>query len=357
MAKKRYLAGYDMIRARFDHAPRRLEYVDGTPFDAWKARFKQKILEIIGPFPEAVPLNTEILEEVIIDDFVDAGIKPFIQRKIVYDTEPFGSCVAQLLVPTNIKAGERRPAILCAHGHGSCKQQMIGIDPTTWLAKGGSPEGAPNYEAAALHLVKLGHVVIAPDWRAFGERALDPEYTRQGRDPCNVLHMGFGYFGYTLLGLNVWDAMRSIDVLQSMPQVDPARIGMTGKSYGGTMTTYTTALDDRIKVACISGYLSTLDDAISRRGLGNYCGAQYLPGLLEWGDIPDVFGLIAPRPLLIEAGKRDTCFVFPDTTKAYNRLANIYAAAGHPEHLDRDVADVEHEFIFKKLPGFFAKYL
>jgi hypothetical protein len=234
---------------------------------------------------------------------------------------------------------------------------MVGLDPTTWQAKGGSSPGAPNFEAAALHLVKLGHVVIAPDWRAFGERALDPEYRRQGRDGCDVLHMSFGYFGFTLLGLNVWDAMRCIDVLQSLPQVDPERIGMVGKSYGGTMTTYTTALDDRIKVACISGYLSTLDDAMSRRGLGNYCGAQYLPGLLEWGDIPDVVGLIAPRPLLIEAGQRDTCFVFPDTTNAYERVAGIYAAAGHPERLDRDIADVEHEFIFKKLPGFFAKFL
>jgi len=357
MAKQRLLAGYDMIRARFERAPRRLAYVAGASFEDWRVRFKQKVLELIGPFPEAVPLRTEVVEEETINDFVEAGIQPFIQSKIVYDTEPFGSCVAQLLVPGGIKHGERRPAVLCAHGHGSGKHQMIGFDQSTWQPKNGSPPGAPNYEAAAVHLVKLGYVVIAPDWRAFGERALDPEYTRKGRDPCNVLHMSFGYFGFTLLGLNVWDAMRSIDVLQSMPQVDPGRIGMVGKSYGGTMTTYTTALDDRIKAACISGYLSSLDDAMSRRGLGNYCGAQYLPGLLEWGDIPDVVGLIAPRPLLIEAGNRDDCFVFPDTTKAYERLAEIYKAAGHPDRLDRDVADVEHEFIFKKLPGFFKQYL
>ncbi len=334
-----------------------MAFTRGTPFEDWKARFKQKVLELIGPFPKAVPLNMEVIEEETIDDFVESGIQPFVQKKVVYDTEPFGSCVAQLLVPSGIKPRERRPAILCAHGHGSGKHQMIGLDQSTWLPKHGSPPGAPNFEAAAVHLVKLGYVVIAPDWRAFGERALDPEYARQGRDPCDVLHMSFGYFGFNLLCLNVFDAMRSIDVLQSLPQVDPGRIGMVGKSYGGTMTTYTTALDDRIKAACISGYLSTLDDAMSRRGLGNYCGAQYLPGLLEWGDIPDVVGLIAPRPLLIEAGRRDDCFVIHDTTRAYERLAGVYAAAGHPERLDRDVADVEHEFIFKKLPGFFAKYL
>jgi hypothetical protein len=357
MTRERFLAGYDMIRARFDHAPRKMAYSKGTPFNAWKARFKQKVLDLIGPFPEPVPLNIETIEEIVVDDFVGAGIKPFFQRKIVYDTETYGSCVAQLLVPVDMMKNEKRPGILCAHGHGAGKQQMIGIDPTTWQEKNGSSPGAPNFEAAALHLVKLGYVVLAPDWRAFGERSLDQEYARQYRDGCDVLHMSFGYFGFTLLGLNVWDAMRSIDLLQSLPNVDPGRIGMVGKSYGGTMTTFTTALDDRVKAACISGYLSTLDDAMSRRGLGNYCGAQYLPGLLEWGDIPDVIGLIAPRPLLIEAGKRDTCFVFPDASRAFDRLVEIYAASGQPGMLDRDVADVEHDVIFQKLPGFFQRYL
>ncbi|MEX2729703.1 MAG: alpha/beta hydrolase family protein, partial [Candidatus Sigynarchaeum springense] len=192
MAKPRLLAGYDMIRARFDHAPRRLAYVPGASFEDWKASFKQKVLELIGPFPGTVPLRMEVVDEEIIDDFVEAGIDPYIQRKIVYDTEPFASCVARLLVPGDIKQGERRPAILCAHGHGSGKHQMIGLDHSTWQPKNGSAPGAPNFEAAAVHLVKLGYVVIAPDWRAFGERALDPEYARRGRDPCNVLHMSFG---------------------------------------------------------------------------------------------------------------------------------------------------------------------
>ncbi|MBN2151265.1 MAG: acetylxylan esterase [Candidatus Lokiarchaeota archaeon] len=357
MVKTRNITAYDQLRARYDHAPRRLSFAPGSPFGEWKLRFKEKVRELIGPLPEAVPLNLEVTEELHVDDFVEAGMPPFTQQRVVYDTDSHSSCVAYLLLPDGIGPGERRPGIVCAHGHGAGKRQMIGLDPSTWMEKGGSPPGAPNFEATAVHLVKLGYVVIAPDWRAFGERALDPEYTRRGRDGCNVLHMGFGYFGFTLLGLNMWDAMRSVDVLQSLPEVDPGRIGMVGKSYGGTMTTYTAALDDRVKAACISGYLSTLDDAMSRRGLGNYCGAQYLPGLLEWGDIPDVVGLIAPKPLLIEAGERDSCFAFPDTTRAHGRLVEIYTAAGHPERLDRDVADVEHDYIFKKLPDFFAKHL
>lgn len=348
---------YDQFRARFEDAPRKMTFTEGMEFVPWKEQFVQKIRELLGPFPEPVPLDVEVQEEIYLDEFEDGGIPAFTQQKIVYNTEQYASCTAYLLVPAGIKDGEQRPGILCAHGHGSGKAQMIGFDAMTWPQKNSSPANAPNFEATALHLVKDGYVVIAPDWRAFGERALDKEYCRNNRDSCDITSMSFEYFGFKLLALNVWDAMKTIDLLQSLPYVDGNRIGMVGKSYGGTMTTYTTAFDDRIKAACISGYLSTLDDAMSRRGLGNYCGAQYLPGLLEWGDIPDVVGLIAPRPLLIEAGTNDDCFVFPDTTKAYERVETIYEAAGARELLDRDVADVSHEMIFQKLPAFFKNYL
>ncbi len=348
---KRQVAVEDQFFSMVRDAPRKLAFKEGFEFTGWKSSFKTKIKDLLGRFPDPVPLELEIVEEQAIDDFEDGGIPRFLQQKVLYNADAHASVPAYLLVPGGLGRGERRPTVLCAHGHGAGKSQMVGIDMTTW------GKDAPNVEAAAVHLVKEGYVVLAPDWRAFGERALDPVFCRQNRDPCNVTAMAFGYLGYSLLALNVWDAMRSIDVLQSLPFVDPARIAMIGKSYGGTMTTYATALDDRVKCAVVSGYLSTLDDAISMRGTGNFCGAQYIHGLLEWGDIPDVVGLIAPRPLLIEAGTRDDCFIFDNTTKAYQKLLAIYKASGHPENLDRDVADVKHEFIFNKLPAFLNRYL
>ena len=95
---------------------------------------------------------------------------------------------------------------------------MVGLDPDCWTT-----EGMPNFEAPALHLVKEGYVVIAPDWRPFGERSINSRFTRPNRDGCNVSYLGFGYFGYHLLTLNVWDAMRSIDVLESLDIVDKER--------------------------------------------------------------------------------------------------------------------------------------
>nr|MDO8117058.1 alpha/beta fold hydrolase [Candidatus Sigynarchaeota archaeon] len=348
---ERLVAVRDQFFAMVRDAPRKIAFNESIEFTGWQATFKAKIKELIGQFPDPVPLDFEIIEEQAIDDFEDGGVPRFIQQEVIFNSDAHASVSAYLLIPGDLGRGDRRPAVLCAHGHGTGKSQMVGMDRSTW------GKGAPNVEAAAIHLVKEGYVVLAPDWRGFGDRVLDPVFCRQGRDPCNVTYMAFGYCGYSLLALNVWDAMRSIDVLQSLPSVDHGRIAMIGKSYGGTMTTYTTALDDRVKCAVISGYLSTLDDAISMRGTGNYCGAQYIHGLLEWGDIPDVAGLIAPRPLLIETGIKDDCFVFEDTTKAYHKLQAIYKASGHPENLDRDVADVKHEFIFHKLPAFLKKHL
>ncbi|MBD3350707.1 MAG: acetylxylan esterase [Candidatus Lokiarchaeota archaeon] len=350
---KRLISVFAQFRARLKDAPRKLTFRQGSDFTKWKKEFRRKVLELLGRFPKRVPLNIEILEEEIIDDFVGEGVPIYKQQKIVYNTEPYASCVAYLLIPEDIKKNEKRPAILSAHGHGSGKNKLIGWDPVTF----NPGNDLPNYEAAAIHFVREGYIVIVPDWRPFGERKLNDAYTRPNRDPCNVTYMSFGYFGYNLLALNVWDAMRTIDVLETISSVDKKRIGMVGKSYGGTMTTYTAALDNRIKAAVISGYLSTLNDALSMRALGNYCGSQYLPGLLEWGDIPDIAGLIAPRPLLIEAGKKDECFVIDDATKAYKHLHRIYHAANASEKLSRDVADVEHSYIFKNLLPFLAQNL
>lgn len=349
----RPLGVLDQVASRLAVAPKRLAFKQGDDFASWRVAFKRKILDLLGPFPEPVPPRLETVDREIIDDFEADGIAPFEQRTIVYDTEPHGSCIAYLLVPADASASDPRPGILVAHGHGAGRRAMVGLDKSTWDP--GKP--VPNVEATALHLAGRGHVVLAPDWRGFGDRSLDPAFCRPGRDPCNVSALSLGYFGCSLLALNVWDAMRSVDVLRSLPCVDPARIGMAGKSYGGTMTAYTTALDDRISCAVVSGYLSTLNDALSMRGLGNTCGAQHLHGLLEWGDIPDVLGLIAPRPLLIEAGTRDACFAFDDATRAFESLARIYRASGHPERLQRDVADAGHDVIFNELPRFFQRHL
>ncbi len=334
MAKKRYYSPYDTVNAWIANEQSELTFTGTTYQDwvRWREVFDRRLRELLGRTPKPVPLDPEVLER------VDCG--DHIREKVVFDTEQYASVPAYVLLPKDLAPGERRPGILAAHGHGRGKVDICGVaDTDQEYAERIEPL---NYDYAR-QFVRRGYVVVAPDWRGFGERLSPAEWARVGRDPCNVNYLAEGYRGYHLLALQIWDGRRTVDYLQSRPEVDPERLGVCGLSFGGTMTTYLAALEPRLKVACISGYLSTVrGDAMGMRGLGNFCGAQYMPGLLTIGDIPEVAGLIAPKPLVVEMGEQDTCFIIEDMKRAYAQLERIYAAAGAADCLVADVHPAGH---------------
>jgi dienelactone hydrolase len=327
MRKRRYLSPFESVTAWIENERSALSFGAGPPADyrAWREQFEGRLRGLLGPTPDPVPLEPEVLEA------VDCG--SYVREKVVFDTERYCSVVAYVLVPATATAGSPRPAVLAAHGHGRGKADICGVCADQEQA---DAVRALNYDYA-VQFAEAGYVVIAPDWRGFGERLSPPEWARQGRDPCNVNYMAHGYLGHHLLTLQIWDGMRCVDYLQQRPDVQPDRIGVAGLSFGGTMTTYLAALDQRLRVACISGYLSTVKhDAMTMRGLANFCGSQYMPGLLTIGDIPDVAGLIAPRPLVVEMGEADQCFVIDDMVRAFDHLRAIYDAAGAGDRLVSD---------------------
>jgi poly(3-hydroxybutyrate) depolymerase len=214
-----------------------------------------------------------------------------------------------------------------------------------------------NY-AYALEAVRRGYVVMAPDWCPFGERRPPDLWSRVGRDPCNVTNMGWQYFGRPLLTQNIWDAMRAVDVLMGHANVDRRRVGVIGLSYGGTMATHLLVNDRRIRAGVVSGYISTLrGDALNMRGKGNTCGAQHVPGLLLHGDLSDVLGLAAPKPVLFEMGRKETCFHFPDMMRAYRRVERIYRAAGAMDRIGKDVHPNDHMWSGRKAWDWLGKWL
>lgn len=346
--KKRLLSPFESVNAWIANEKSELTFAGSTQEDwaRWRKAFDARLREYLGRLPERVPLDAEVLET------TDCG--DYIREKVVYDTEKYVSVAAYALIPKGLKPGERRPGILAAHGHGRGKADICGLPDT--------PERAEfiknvNYDYA-VQFVRRGYVVVAPDWRGFGERTSPADWARPNRDPCNVNYMATGYLGYHFLALQIWDGMRTVDYLQSRPEVDPDRLGVAGLSFGGTMTTYLAALEPRLKVACISGYLSTVkNDAITMRGKGNFCGSQYMPGLLTIGDIPEVAGLIAPKPLMVEMGQQDMCFVIDDARAAYARLRQIYQAAGAADRLDVDEFPGGHAWSGKKAFDWFERWL
>jgi len=123
------------------------------------------------------------------------------------------------------------------------------------------------------------------------------------------------------------------------------------------MTTYVAALDQRIKASVIVCYLSTLSDALNDRGKGNTCGSQFMFGLRRYGDIPDVAGLIAPRPCMVQIGSNDDCFIEDDALAAFRHLEKIYRAAGAVERLALDHFEGVHEIDLDPAIAFLQEHL
>lgn len=281
----------------------------------WRAKFAAALRRVMGPTPPVAPLKIRVLCSERRDGFT--------RQKVAFNADAFSTVVAYLLIPDG--AG-RKPAVLLAHGHGGGKDDLF--------------DAGPPYHNIAERLVHAGYVVIAPDWRSFGERRDDESFVQHfqdehGRDGCDLSYMMYGYFGYQLLTLNVADARRCLDVLAARKDVDAKRLGVIGLSFGGTMALYTAALDRRVKAAVISGYLSSIKEALSDRGGGNTCGSQFLFGLRAIGDIADVAGLIAPRPCLVQMGEQDPIFAIDDAAEAARHLRKIYRAAGGSLDVDR----------------------
>jgi hypothetical protein len=128
-----------------------------------------------------------------------------------------------------------------------------------------------------------------------------------------------------------------------------------GLSGGGTMALWTTLYDDRIKATEIICY-SDLWTYFGIRDL-NYCGMQVAPGLFKLVDLPDLQGLLAPKPLLVDIGVYDTCFKVDTAFACFQRLEQIYKAADARDNLELDMFPGEHSWGGNKSISFFTNRL
>lgn len=312
----------------------------------WRAQFEAKLRALCGEWPAAVPLNAEVTY------CVDEG--EFFREKVIYDTESHWSVPAYVLTPKDRRRAKngKLPALICLHGHGE-----YGKDAVAGVVDIGRPGLAPhiaqaNYDYGA-QMAREGYLTIIPDSRNFGECC---DHTHEeGRISCDAHFLRGSLLGVNLLALVIWDMMRTVDYLETRQEVDAARIGAMGLSWGGTRTTYLAALEPRIKAADIICYLTTFERYAIR--IGNFCGIQYLPELYKWGEVADIAGLIAPRPLLIESGIYDSGFPIEASLQAQEHLQRIYRAAGAEDKLHLDVFAGGHQFHGPTARAFFDRYL
>jgi dienelactone hydrolase len=298
-----------------------LPEADPSDVPAWLERRRRTLDDLLGPVPGPVALNMETTESVQCDGYR--------RDRIVFDTEETMSVPAYLLIPDERElAGTAGAAVLACHGHGPGKSQVVGLTHTDM----------PNADYGH-QLARRGYLVLAPDLRCFGERL---DWNPEDHYACdtNLVHAVMA--GWNPLAQNVWDLRRCLDLLAGYPLVDPARIGMVGISYGGTMTLFTAALDGRVAAAVVSGYFSSW--AESHKMPWNMCGSQVMFGMLGRLEHEDLGALVGPRALLVESGVDDLLFPVAAAIESVRRTRIVYDQQNAGDHLVHDVFEGGHQW-------------
>ena len=337
-----------MVFARklYESAPLQLTFKakDKKAAESWQKKLHSKIVELLGGFPtERTPLKPQVLE---VREF-----PAYRRERFVYQTRPGMMALAYLLTPNQSKGP--LATVICIPGHGRGVDDLVGIDEQ---GRDRTDKNAAGYEHDfAIQVVEHGMAAVAIEPLAFGCRR-DPVNAKKGlaQKGCDPVAGEALLLGQTLLGWRVWDVMRTIDWIEMRPELDAKRVGCMGPSGGGTATLFSAAMDSRIKAAMVSSYLNTFRDSIFAMA---HCTDNYVPGILNWAEMYDVAGLVAPRALFAESGERDTIFPIAASRASFAKVKAIYEVFGAGDAVEHEVFDGPHSFWGKRGIPFLAKNL
>lgn len=317
-------------------------------FDEWKRATRPRVLATLGQAPERVPLNPELQAEWTERDLV--------RQKWIIDVGPYISAIVRVNIPDISSKDDKLPAILCWHGHNPFGSKTTMGTGSTEQERDVIKRGNGNF---GFHMARRGYMTFAIDWFGRGERDdnAKPNFrnTDHGRDWCNLYYLNATMLGMTSLLMNITHGMAATDFICSLPNVDAERLGVMGISTGGTMALWSALCDERIKATEIICYSELWKD-FGFRDI-NYCGLQVAPGLFNLVDIPDLQGLLAPRPLLVDIGAEDEDFSVEGALACFREVETIYHVAGAPENLELDLHPGGHAWGDNRSEQFFGKHL
>jgi dienelactone hydrolase len=309
---------------------------------AWQITARRKLVELLGGFPaKRVSLEPRVLET--------KKFNGYTREKIVFQSRDTLSVFGYLLLPEKLSG--RTATVVCLPGHGRGCDDIVGIDEN-----GRQRENKSGYSRDfALQAVENGYCAFAIEQLAFGCRRDDAARKKgAGQSSCQPAAGAALLFGQTMIGWRVWDVMRAIDYLMTRPEVDRSRIASMGISGGGTVSLFSAALDERIKIGVVSGYFNTFRDSIVSL---SHCIDNYVPGILNYFEMYDLAGLVAPRGLFIESGFRDPIFPIHGSKLAFKKAQEIYAVFGKPTNVAQELFDDEHVFYGKGAFQFLRRML
>lgn len=313
---KRYLT--DKALAALEAREQRYETIK-TPeeIQAYQEDLHAFFVQQLGGFPERTPLNPQIVGR--------GETEWFRYEKVIFESRPKFYVTAILYLP---KTEGPWPGIIVPCGHSA------------------NGKGMDAYQRVSMLLAASGMAALCYDPLGQGERYafLKEDGTCEFGTTLEHTILGVGAImtGTSTAGYRVWDGMRAIDYLQSRPDIIPDRIGCTGNSGGGTLTSYLMALDERILCAAPSCYITNFEKLLTT--IGPQDAEQNIHGQIAKGlDHPDYIHLRAPRPTLICSATQDF-FDITGTWQAFREAKRLFSRLGYSERVDLIENDAEHGF-------------
>lgn len=305
-------------------------------WEMYQREIREKLMDVTGPYPVKTPLNPQnngVIER-----------SSFTAEKIIYESQPDFFVTAVLLIPKNLEGPA--PAVIYASGH---------------TADGFRAEA---YQKKMINLVKKGFVVLAFDPVGQGERLqyFDKETGRSGVGGPTSEHSYVGaqmfLTGSSLARYMIWDGIRAVDYLLTRSEVDPDRIGITGRSGGGTQASFIAAIDDRIAASAPENYITSLEYLL--KSIGPQDAEQnFYRGIVSGIDHADLLLSHAPKPTMIIATTRDF-FSIQGAHETYEEVKRFYEISGNPDAVSLVEDDYGHgstQANREAMYAFFQKHL
>jgi hypothetical protein len=277
---------------------------DVQTLEDWKEKrgeYRRQLHEMLGldPLPEKTDLKPVITGRLEQEDFV--------VEKLYFQSRPGLYVTGNLYLPKKINLEKPLPTILYVCGH----SRVLGPD-------GKTPMGAKaGYQHHGAWYARNGYACLTIDTLQLGE--------------IEGIHHGthrYGMWwwlnrGYTPAGVEAWNCVRALDYLETRPEIDKTRFGVTGRSGGGAYSWWIAAIDERIKVAVPTAGITDLQNHVVDGCVEGHCDCMFMVNTYRW-DYPQVAALVAPRPLLISNTDSDGIFPLDGVVRTFDKVRRIY---------------------------------
>jgi len=246
------------------------------------------------------------------------GTEPMVPHEIGLRLADGSSIPSFLLRPSPQAANGMGVVLVAGHGRG--------IDSLVATAE------SEEFNTGTAHaFVRAGFTVLCPEVLSFGRRRFPrpdgaPPY-EPAENSCGVDATRYMMRGIPLMGRRVADAAAAVDALGALPGVDQRRVVIAGGSGGGAVSLLLAAVEPRIAAALVACYFCSFEASLCSI---RHCPCNIIPGILPEMEMADIASLIAPRPLILEAGERDHIFPIAATRASFERLPPVWEAMDAP---------------------------